>query len=197
MMRLAENTRSLFTELQSQEEVYRGVGEEKRRWDRRGCYKRRKRARLSGTGHGLLHGSLQAELRSLELVTGRVGVLELLQSLGELLLDLGSGTSLDLASELGRGQVGLDLVEVRLEVGPGLVLGAELLVSGLEPEGVAGKKSRQISRCNSVARDAPDNSLLGILDHLVNLGARQSTNRVLDGDVSLSARGLVLSGNLD
>jgi hypothetical protein len=134
MMRLAENTRSLFTELQSQEKVYRGVGEEKRRWDRRGCYKRRKRARLSGTGHGLLHGSLQAELRSLELVTGRVGVLELLQSLGELLLDLGSGTSLDLGSELGGGQVGLDLVQVRLEVRLGLVLAAELLVSGLEPE---------------------------------------------------------------
>jgi len=39
--------------------------------------------------------------------------------------------------------------------------------------------------------------LLGVLDHLVNLSARQSSNRVLDGDVSLSARGLVLGGNLD
>lgn len=45
---------------------------------RRGVGESQEVPRLSGTGHGLLHGSLQAELRSLELVTGRVGVLELL-----------------------------------------------------------------------------------------------------------------------
>jgi hypothetical protein len=89
---------------------------------------------LTRSSHGLLHSSLQSELRSLELVTGAVLVLELLQSLGDLLLDLGSGTSLDLGSELGGGQVGLDLVQVRLEVRLGLVLAAELLVSGLEPD---------------------------------------------------------------
>jgi len=91
--------------------------------------------RLSGTSHSLLHGSLQSELRSLELVTSAVGVLELLHGLGKLLLDLGSGTSLDLGTELGGGQVGLDLVQVRLEVRLGLVLVAELLVGGLEPGG--------------------------------------------------------------
>jgi hypothetical protein len=54
-----------------------------------------------------------------------------------------------------------------------------------------------VSRVSPLMDVCSDDLLLGILDHLVNLSARQSSNRVLDGDVSLSARGLVLGRNLD
>lgn len=126
---------------------------------------------LLGRGHGLLHSTLDTKLGSLELLGGGVLDLELLKSLGDLRLDLSLGSSLDLGTELGGREGLLDGVQVSLEVGLGLVLGREVLVGLLE--------------------------LLGVLDHLVNLGGRQSTDRVLDRDLSLSARGSVHGGNLE
>ena len=74
--------------------------------------------------------------------------------------------------EKGQKRTGrLDGSNVRLELLLGLVLSSEVLVGLLE--------------------------LLSILDHLINLGRRQSTNRVGDGDVGTSTRGLVESGNLE
>lgn len=62
-------------------------------------------------------------------------------------------------------------VEVSLKVRLGLVTGREVLVGVLE--------------------------LLSILDHSLDLFGRKSANRVLDGDLSLSARGTVLSRDLE
>ena len=74
--------------------------------------------------------------------------------------------------EKGQKRTGrLDGSNVRLELLLSLVLSSEVLVGLLE--------------------------LLSILDHLINLGRRQSTNRVGDGDVGTSTRGLVESGNLE
>lgn len=114
--------------------------------------------RLSGTGHGLLHRSLDLELAPernrrenetkrvsagfgsnhpstrakerekdegkrrqrdvlLKLIGGRLLNLELLKSLGELGLNGGLRSPLDLEGELGSGDGGLDLVDVGLEVG--------------------------------------------------------------------------------
>lgn len=62
-------------------------------------------------------------------------------------------------------------VEVSLKVRLGLVTGREVLVGVLE--------------------------LLSILDHSLDLFGRKSANRVLDGDLSLSARGTILSRDLE
>lgn len=62
-------------------------------------------------------------------------------------------------------------MEVSLKVRLGLVAGREVLVGVLE--------------------------LLSVLDHSLDLLGRKSANRVLDGDLSLSARGTVLSRDLE
>jgi len=107
----------------------------------------------------------------LELVGGGVLLLELLESLGDLRLDVGTGSSLDLGGEFGGGDGLLAGVEVSLEVGLGLVSGREVLVGVLV--------------------------LLGILDHGRDLLGRQTTDRVLDGNVRLTAGSTVLGRDLE
>lgn len=113
------------------------------------------RFRLPEAGSGLLEGTLDAELSLPELISGGVFDLELLESAGELSLDLALSSPLELHADLGRGDCALNLVDVSLKVGLGLVPSRELLVSLLE--------------------------LLGILDHLLDLGGGETTNRVGDG----------------
>ena len=128
----------------------------------------------------------------LELIGGRLLNLEALKGLGELRLDVGLVLPLDLGanfrgsdycweqnvstvidpSEHRAGRTGgLDLRNVRLELLLRLVLGGEVLVGLLER--------------------------LGVLDHLVDLGRREATDRVGDGDVGLATRGLVLGRDLE
>ena len=118
----------------------------------------------------LLQCSLDTEVSLLELVGGGVLLLELLERLGNLRLDVGTSSSLDLGGEFGGGDGLLAGVEVSLEVGLCLVSGREVLVGVLV--------------------------LLGILDHGGDLLGRQTTDRVLDGDVGLSAGSAVLGGDL-
>ena len=88
---------------------------------------------LSGGSHGLLHGPLDTELSLLELVSGSVLLLEYLESLGNLGLDGGTCSSLDLGGEFGSRDGLFTSVEVSLEVRLGLVLGREVSVGVLEP----------------------------------------------------------------
>ena len=125
---------------------------------------------LAGGSHGLLHGSLDVQTGTSELVSGGVLLLQLLEGLGDFTFNLGLGSSLESRSHLRCGQGHLTLVELVLELGSGFVLGGEVLVGLLE--------------------------LLGILDHLVDLGTGQSTDGVLDSDLGLSAGCSVLGGDL-
>jgi hypothetical protein len=117
---------------------------------------------LTGRSHGLLHGPLDTELSLLELVSGGVLLLKDLEGLGDLGLDVGSSSSLDLGGEFWGGDGLLACVQVSLEVGFGLVLGGEVLVGVLEPiRGLA----RTLRKLNSY-------SLLGVLDHSLDLVGR-------------------------
>ena len=98
---------------------------------------------MSGRSHGLLQSPLDTELSLLELIGGGILLLELLESLGNLRLDVGSCSSLHLGSKLWGRDGLLASVEVGLEVRLGLVSGREVLVGVLE--------------------------LLGILDHSLDL----------------------------
>ena len=107
-----------------------GCGSRSCRSDRR----RRLGSDLSGRrGHGLLHGALDAEVGLLELVGRDVLLLEDLEGLGNLGLDGAARSALDLVGHLGRRDRLLARVQVRLEVGAGLVLGREVLVGVLVP----------------------------------------------------------------
>ena len=109
---------------------------------------------LPHTGSRFLEGTLDAQLCFPELVSRRILDLELLERTRKLSLNLSLGTALELHGEVGRGDGVLDLVDVSLEVGLGLMTSREVLVGLLE--------------------------LLGILDHLVDLGGRETANRVGD-----------------
>lgn len=109
---------------------------------------------LSHTSGRLLKGPLDTELSLLQLIRRRVLNLELLHSLGELSLNLGLCSSLELHADLGARDGALDLVDVSLEIRLGLVTSREVLVGLLE--------------------------LFSILDHLVDLGAGETADRVGD-----------------
>jgi hypothetical protein len=116
--------------------------------------KSRGRHRLPDASSGFLEGTLDAELGLPQLVRARVLDLELLEGTGKLSLDLGLSSALELHADLGGGDGALDLVDVCLKVGLGLMASRELLISGLE--------------------------LLSILDHLVDLSSGETANRVGD-----------------
>lgn len=126
---------------------------------------------LATSRHGLLHRSAEVEVSLAELVSGRVLDLETLEGLGELRLDRSLVLPLEFAGNFGRRDGRFDGSDVRLELLLGLVLRGEVLVGLLE--------------------------LLGVLDHLIDLGRRETSDRVGDRDVGTSTRGLVESGNLE
>ena len=117
-----------------------------------------------------LEGTLDAELRLAELISGGVLDLQLLESTSELGLNRGLGTTLELQGELGAGDGVLDLVDVCLQVRLRLMASREVLVGLLE--------------------------LLSILDHLLDLSGRETANGVGDRDLSLAAGSTVLGGDL-
>ena len=100
----------------------------------------------------LLERTLDTQLRLLELVRRRVLDLELLERARELCLDLGFRASLELHPDLGARDRALDLVDIRLEVRLGVVPRAKVLVCLLE--------------------------LFCVLNHLVDLGPRETPDRV-------------------
>ena len=121
------------------------------------------------TTESLLHGPLESERRTSEVVSRSILNLEQLERLGELLLNLDLHGSLDVGS--GAADRLLNGVDVSLKVVLSVVTGGEVLVSLAEG--------------------------LGVLDHLLNLGGRETADRVGDGDVSLAAGDLLLGRNLE
>jgi hypothetical protein len=109
---------------------------------------------LPDASGSLLESALDAELSLPELIGAGVLNFKLLECTSKLGLDLSLGSTLELHADLRRGDGALDLVDISLEVGLGIVTSREVLVSLLE--------------------------LLSILDHLVDLGGRETTNRVGD-----------------
>lgn len=115
--------------------------------------------------------ALQGKLLLLQVLGGGVLDLELSHGVAERRLDLLLLAALE---PDGGGRVRdhlLNTGDVGLELLPGLELLAEGLVAGLE--------------------------LLGVVDHVLNLGGRELANSVGDGDVGAAARGLLGGGDLE
>ena len=122
-------------------------------------------------GQSLGNGALESQLLLLQVISRRVLDLELGHSLAESRLNLLLLSALDLE---GHRWVGDDLLnprDVRLKLLLGLELLGESLIGGLE--------------------------LLGLADHVVDLGGRELTNRVGDGDVGAAAGGLLGGSDLE
>lgn len=122
-------------------------------------------------GHGLGHKPLERKLLLLEVLGGRVLELEGTESLRHGLLNLLLLVTLDLERQGGVRDDLLDAGDIGLKLLLRLEPLAEGLIRGLE--------------------------LLGIVDHVLDLVARELANRVGDGDVGAAARGLLGGGDLE
>lgn len=126
--------------------------------------------RLSGR-EGLGDNALERQLLLLQVISRSILNLELSHGVAESRLNLLLLATLEADSGHGVGDHLLNTGDVRLELLPRLELLAEGLVAGLE--------------------------LGGIADHVLNVGRRELTNGVGDGDVGATTRGLLGGGDLE
>lgn len=128
------------------------------------------RMHLSGR-HGLGHQPLEGQLLLLEVLSRAIAELESGHGIADGALNLLLLAALELEGQSRVGDNLLNSADVRLELLLGLESLAESLIVALES--------------------------LGVADHLLDLAGGELTDRVGDGDVGTSARGLLSGGDLE